>query len=175
MRSGIIALLCGSLLSGLSWADKNKSQARLGDLLVIAESVDGGEQGQSGYHTVSFRVRFRNVGKEAICITFKVELESTLGVETRGTVRFYDKDNPQGHQDGLSPGIHMLLPGNELESDVVFTNEKNGVEPRTLVITQTQRVGSQSCGARHSSYSPIPPARISVKNIPPVAALPAQR
>lgn len=163
------------LVSGPTWAEKNRAQARLGDVLVVALSVEktdvrpkslfnstdmrGTRNIKPGFHDVLFRVGFRNVGKQAVCTSFKVTLESTLNVDSRGFVKF--KDEPRGDD---FPALSKLLPGEEVEADVVFTDEKDGIEPRTLVLSQTAM--SQDCSSSHHNHANSYPARISVQNIP---------
>lgn len=168
----MMAVILLSVFSAvLGWAEKNKAEARLGGLLVIAQSVDVTGSEKPGHHDVRFRVAFRNVGKQALCTGFVVRLESTLNVESRGSVHFDDKEHALGVQVDSYPIIHMPLPGNEIESDVVFTGEKNGIEPQTLVI---KPLGSnnQSCNPEHRTPVVSYPARISVREIPSLESNP---
>jgi hypothetical protein len=179
MRTALAALSVVFVVAGFlgesGLAEKKNAEARLGGLLVIAQSIEITASHEArfqkpGFHDVRFRVVFRNISKQAICISFRVSLESTFNIGSRGSVHFDDKGHVMGVQTPEYPDIHELLPGKQLESDVVFAGEKDGVDPLMLVLT---RSSGPYCGPHHS-HDFIEPARIPVKYIPIITTTPTQ-
>jgi hypothetical protein len=127
------------------WAGDAKPQARLGELLIVAESVEythvlktppEDQHSRPGFHFVHITGTVSNVGKHALCGLLFATLENTYNLESFGTVRFGGV--PLG-------GIHQLLPGEELHASFDF-DVKDGVEPLRLIIKQNEK--GQGCSRK---------------------------
>jgi hypothetical protein len=170
-----VACIAVSLVCLCALAEKKRPQGRIGDLMVIARTIEvanvrnpsffpspdmrSRQAVKPGYHDVYFRVLFRNVGRQALCTRFKVTLESTFSVDSRGFVTFDGDASPNPF-----PSVTRLLPGEEIGAEVVFADEKNGIEARKLVFSPTG--ASQDCSSPHRNWLDSTPAKISVQNIP---------
>lgn len=157
-------LLFSLLIPTISVAGDAKPQARLGELLIVADGVlytheELANRGnpRPGFHYVRISGTISNAGKHALCGLLSAKLETTYNLESLGTVTL-----------GGVPmaGIHQLLPGEHLPAEFDF-DVKDGVDPLKLVIKQNEK--GQGC----SRKEPLPltdrQVSFTVANIPTVA------
>lgn len=124
--------------------EKDKHSARVGNLVVTATAIETPEglpkrilgrevrleKAPSGHYFVVVRVRFKNVGKRAICADFLPRLKADFGLEYRQSFR---PDEPR---------VSELLPDQEVEGPFTF-EVKEGAKP--LELTLEPRSYNEGC------------------------------
>ena len=141
-----------------SWAGTPKPQARIGELLITAESIEETNKVErhspprSGYHFVQIIGTISNVGKHALCAKISGVLETTFNLESYALAKV----------DGQYGGwIHQMLPSEHAALDFVF-DVKDGVKPLVLVVKQGKQ---QGCSAKERLPITNPQARIAIASI----------
>jgi len=157
-------LLFSLLLPGVSTAGDAKPQAKIGELLIVADGIlytheELANRGnpRPGYHYVRISGTISNVGKHALCGLLSAKLETTYNLESLGTVTLAGSP---------IPGIHQLLPGEHLPAEFDF-DVKDGVDPLRLVIKQNEK--GQGCSRKEPLPLTSREASFTVANIPTVA------
>lgn len=141
-----------------AWAGTAKPQARIGELLVAAQTIEeateleDGSKPRSDFHFVIVTGTITNVGKHALCANISAVLETTFNLQTYGSIHL------NGRFTGL---IHQMLPGEHANADFVFS-VKDGVQPITLVVKQGR---FQGCSTIERLPITNPQARISIESI----------
>jgi hypothetical protein len=151
-------------------AKDTKAEGRIGELLIIATGVqetktNAGRQSEPGFHYVRFTIVARNIGKHALCTFLKSRLEGTFNVESRGFIYLKDKTGRSALPENW---ISQLLPGGELEGDILFVGIRDGVEPLRLHIEQPKE--NQGCGKEPVHAYPLG-FIVKVANIPKVESI----
>jgi hypothetical protein len=150
-------MLC-LVMPASAWASTAKPQARIGELLVTAQTIEDvgeledGSKPRLGFHFVIVTGAIANVGKHALCGHISAVLETTFNLQSYATVHL------NGRYTGL---IDQMLPGEHSNADFVF-NVKDGVQPTTLVVKQGRY---QGCSAKERLPLSNPQARISIEGI----------
>lgn len=152
MRFQFIWLLTLLLLSATrgNASDKRKTSQRIGDLVVTLIGFEERENQTSGdHHTAAVQLQAENVGKQALCVTFRATLKTTFSLQYRG---FSSSSYPFR--------ISELLPGEKVEGEYEFL-VKNGVEPLQFLLAPTSQ--TQACTGGRESFSSIFHASDEVK------------
>lgn len=154
-------LLLSLMLSVTAWARGPRPQARIGELLIAADSIEqlnkleDGSVPRSGFHFIHVSGTISNVGKHAICTSINGWLETTFNLQYYAT-RIHLDDSPV-----LGAVIHQMLPGEQASVDFVF-EVKDGVEPAMLVVKQGKY---QGCSVKERLPVTNPQARIPTSAI----------
>jgi TonB family protein len=147
-KTVLLVTLAFLTLCHFAWPAPATPHEQLGDLLISPSKVDtitetdgryGRHTAPSGFHSVRVHISLKSVGNKAVCTYLSAYLDTSLGGGSKlGTVRLKAKN---GAQTVIGASIHQLLPGEEAEGYIVFSDLRDGVQPVSLKIDS----GRQSC------------------------------
>jgi hypothetical protein len=154
MRLETISLLVLLLLSSAAGGAKEKQENshRVGDLAVTLVGIEEPEgRSDSDHHILIVRLRAENLGKQALCASFRSTLRTTFGLQY------------QGISSSTSPfRIREMLPDETIEGEYDFSVKK-GVEPLQFFLIPISR--TQLCTGGRQSFSATQPARFDLTGL----------
>lgn len=154
MRLQIIPLLVLFFLSNAAGGTKEiqEDSRRVGDLAVTLVGLEEPEDRVvSDHHAVTIRLRAENVGKRALCASFRSTLRTTFDLQYRGISPWSNRFH-----------ISELLPGETVQGEYDFS-VKNGVEPLQFLLIPTSR--TQACSGEHQTFLAVRELRFDLARL----------